>query len=256
MGRRPPGPPAVWRGEQFTIDLASANPLLFLGGAPAALTASLKSALANLAFDGTASLGENPYVDGQVNFSAPSARKVLEWSQAGILHGSTLGAVAMKSRVMGDAARLRFEDAEITLDGKPAHGALDLMLTGKLPMMAGTLAFDTLDLRAFLSAFTPLEPSVGSGPGIIDADFAEPAQPRSAPVGGAGDRRRDRTRRCRSDGARRRRDGRLRHIRRRSIRRQHTGGPALRPQGRGERRSRCACSHRTSTAALSQRPPA
>ena len=51
----------------------SANPLLFLGGAPAPLTASLKSAPANLAFDGTASLGENPYVDGQVNFSAPSA---------------------------------------------------------------------------------------------------------------------------------------------------------------------------------------
>ena len=110
-----------WRGEQFTIDLASANPLLFLGGAPAPLTASLKSALANLSFDGTASLGENPYVDGQVNFSAPSARKVLEWSQAGILHGSTIGAVAMESRVMGDAARLRFEDAEITLDGKPAR---------------------------------------------------------------------------------------------------------------------------------------
>ena len=161
-----------WRGEQFTIDLASANPLLFLGGAPTSLTASLKSALANLAFDGTASLGENPYVDGQVNFSAPSAGKMLEWSEAGILHGSPIGAVAMESRVMGDAGRLRFEDAEITLDGKPARGALDLQLSGELPMVAGTLAFDTLDLRAFLSSFTPLEPSVGSGPGIIDVDFA------------------------------------------------------------------------------------
>ena len=29
----------------------------------------------------------------------------------------------MKSRVMGDAERLRFEDAEITLDGKPARRA-------------------------------------------------------------------------------------------------------------------------------------
>src|SRR5690606_15276705 len=76
------------------------------------------------------------------------------------------------SRVMGGAERLRFEEAEIVLGGKPARGALDLLLTGKPPMVAGPLAFDTLDLRAFLSAFTPLEPSAGSGPGIIDADFA------------------------------------------------------------------------------------
>jgi AsmA protein len=162
----------VWRGEQFTVDLGSASPLLFFGGAATPVTASVKSAPVNLSFDGTASLGENPYVDGRVSFSAPSAKKMLEWSQAGILHGSAIGAIAMESRVMGDAERMRFEEAEITLDGRPARGALDLLLTGKLPMVAGTLAFDTLDLRAFLSAFTPLDPSAGTGPGIIDDDFA------------------------------------------------------------------------------------
>ena len=80
--------------------------------------------------------------------------------------------MALKSRIMGDAERVRFEDAEVTLEGKPARGGLDLLLTGRLPTVAGTLAFDTLDLRAFLSAFTPLDPSSGAGPGIIDADFA------------------------------------------------------------------------------------
>ncbi|HEY6632438.1 MAG TPA: AsmA-like C-terminal region-containing protein [Rhizobiaceae bacterium] len=162
----------TWRGEKFTLDLGSANPLLFLGGGAAPVTLNLKSAPANLTFDGTASLGQHPYVDGRMSFSAPSVRRTLEWLRTGLLHESTIGSVAMESRVMGDAQRLRFEDAEITLDGKPARGALDLLFTGKLPMVAGTLAFDTLDLWAFLSAFTPLEPSVGSGPGIIDADFA------------------------------------------------------------------------------------
>lgn len=162
----------VWRGEQFTIDLGSANPLLFFGGAATPVTASLKSTLASLSFDGTASLGENPYVEGRMSFSAPSAKKILEWSRTGLLHEQATGAVAMESRVLGSAERLRFEDAQITLDGKPARGALDLLLTGRLPMVSGTLAFDTLDLRAFLSAFTPLEPAVGTGPGIIDADFA------------------------------------------------------------------------------------
>jgi AsmA protein len=162
----------TWRGEQFTIDLGSANPLLFLGGAAAPVTASLKSAPASLSFDGTASLGENPYLDGSVNFSAPSLQRILEWSRTGLLHESTIGAVAMESHVIGGAERLRFEDVEIALDGKPARGALDLMLSGKLPMVAGTLAFDALDLRAFLSAFTPIEPSIGAGAGIMDADFA------------------------------------------------------------------------------------
>lgn len=162
----------TWRGEQFTIDLGSAKPLLFLGGAATPVTVSLKSAAANLFFDGTASLGENPYVDGRMSFSAPSVRRILDWSRTGLLHESTIGSVSMQSRIMGGAERLRFEEAEIVLDGKPARGALDLLLTGKLPMVAGTLAFDTLDLRTFLAAFTPLEPSAGSGPGIIDADFA------------------------------------------------------------------------------------
>jgi AsmA protein len=162
----------TWRGEQFTLDLGSANPLLFLGGAAMPVTASLKSGPANLSFNGTASLGENPYVDGRVNFSTPSVRRMLEWSRSELLHEPAIGAVAMESRVIGGAERLRFEDAQITLDGKQARGALDLLLSGKLPMVSGTLAFDTLDLRAFLSAFTPLDPSVGAGPGIIDTDFA------------------------------------------------------------------------------------
>lgn len=171
-GRASASATGTWRGEQFTVDLASANPLLFLGGAAAPVTVRLESTSANLSFDGMAGLGENPYVDGRVNFSAPSVRKMLEWSRTGLLHETTIGAVAMESRVIGGAERLRFEEAEIALDGKPARGALDLLLSGKLPMVSGTLAFDTLDLRAFLSAFTPLDPSIGAGPGIIDADFA------------------------------------------------------------------------------------
>ena len=86
----------------------------------------------------------------------------------------------------GRCAAAPVRGAEITLDGNPGAGALDLLLTGKLPLVSGTLAFDTLDLRSFLSAFTPLEPSAGTGPGVIDADFAEPPQSRSAPVGGEG----------------------------------------------------------------------
>ena len=130
------------------------------------------------------------------------------------------------------------------------------MLTGKLPMVAGTLAFDTLDLRAFLSAFTPLEPSVGSGPGIIDADFASRLNldlrlsAAQATVGAialadvAATARVDEGMAAFdiSDAA--------------AFGGNIQAGLRFDRKARGGRRSRCACSHRTSTAALSQLPPA
>lgn len=171
-GRANAAATGVWRGEQFSVDAASANPLLFFGGAATQITASLKSAPANLSFDGTASLGENPYAEGRVRFSAPSMRKMFEWSGAGLPDGSAIGAIALDGHILGDPGRVRFENVEIKLDGQPARGALDLIMAGKLPMVAGTLAFHRLDLTSFLSAFTPLDASAGEGPGIIDADFA------------------------------------------------------------------------------------
>ncbi len=162
----------VWRGEMVTIDAASDKPLLMLGGGTTPLRIAVASAPAELSFDGTASFGQNGYVDGRAKISAPSARRLFEWSGAPLEHGSAIGQIAIESRVLGGRERMRFEDATLTLDGKPARGALDLMLTGKLPMVSGTLAFDTLDLRAFLSAFTPLDASADTGPGVIDADFA------------------------------------------------------------------------------------
>ncbi|MEW9837227.1 AsmA family protein [Mesorhizobium marinum] len=160
------------RGEAFKLELSSASPLLLFGGAATPATLSLTSAPANLSFDGTANLGDNPFAEGQARFSAPAIRKVFDWSRTESPLGAAVGSIAVESRVMGDRARIRLEDASITLDGEPAHGAIDLLLGGKAPKVSGTLAFETLDLGAFLSAFTPFDPWAGDGPGAIDADFA------------------------------------------------------------------------------------
>ena len=171
-GRADASVTGVWRGEQVALNVSSDNPLLLLGGAATPLTIGLKSTPANLSFDGMASASHSGYLDGRVSFSAPSARKLFEWSGAQLAHSTAIGSISLDSQIQGDRDRLRLEDATITMDGKPARGALDLLLKGKLPMVSGTLAFDTLDLRAFLSAFTPLDASADSGPGVIDADFA------------------------------------------------------------------------------------
>lgn len=162
----------TWRDEEVTIEIASGEPMLLFGGGTASLTLALKSEPATFSFDGTASLMENAFFEGKAKLSAPSLRRMLEWSDADISTGSAIGSVSVESTVTGSLQRVKFEDAKITLDDNAGMGVLDLSLTGKLPAISGTLAFDSLDLLSFLSAFTPLQSASGEGPGEIDTGFA------------------------------------------------------------------------------------
>ncbi|RUT82331.1 AsmA family protein, partial [Mesorhizobium sp. M7A.T.Ca.US.000.02.1.1] len=98
---------------------------------------------------------------------------VLEWSQAGIAPGAAIGSVSISSKITATGGRVKFDNTAIALDNNPGMGALDLSLGEAQPVISGTLAFDTLDLRSFLSAFTPLVPTGGAGPVEIDTSFAD-----------------------------------------------------------------------------------
>ncbi|RWD40279.1 AsmA family protein, partial [Mesorhizobium sp.] len=163
----------IWRGESVAVDAASSNPLVLFGGGAAPMTLSFKAAPANFSFDGVASMSENAYFDGQAKFAAPSLRRVLEWSRAGIAPGAAIGSVSVSSKVTATSGRIKFENTEIALDDNPGMGALDFSFGEARPVIAGTLAFETLDLRSFLSAFTPLAPTDGAGPGEIDISVAD-----------------------------------------------------------------------------------
>ncbi len=162
----------IWHGENVAVELSSTKPLLLFAGGTAPVSASLKAPPAAFSFTGNASLANNTFVDGQAKFTAPSLRRALEWSGIGIAPGAAMGAVSVAAKVNASAGRVKFEGAEITVDKNPGMGALDLSFTDALPMVSGTLAFDTLDLRAFLSAFTPLAAS-GPVPNEIDTGFAD-----------------------------------------------------------------------------------
>jgi AsmA protein len=163
----------IWRGESVALDVASPKPLVLFAGGTAPLTLSFKAAPATFSFDGTASMSENAYFDGQAKFSAPSLRRVLEWAQAGIAPGAAIGSVSISSKVTATAGRVKFDNTALSLDNNPGMGALDLSLGEAQPVVSGTLAFDTLDLRSFLSAFTPLAPTAGAGQAEIDTSFAD-----------------------------------------------------------------------------------
>ena len=56
-------------------------------------------------------MSENAYFDGQAKFAAPSLRRVLEWSQAGIApeRGDRFGQ-HFASKVTASAGRVKFEN--------------------------------------------------------------------------------------------------------------------------------------------------
>ncbi|GLS34321.1 membrane assembly protein AsmA [Mesorhizobium albiziae] len=163
----------IWRGESVNINLSSPNPLVLFAGGAAPVSFALKSNPTSATFEGTVNTSADSYLDGQITFNAPSLRRLLEWSQSEIAPKTAIGSIAVSGRLTGNAQRAKFEDAELTLDGNPGMGVLDVSLAGKVPSIAGTLAFETLDLKSFIAAFTPLTSGEGGAPGAIDTKFAD-----------------------------------------------------------------------------------
>ena len=163
----------IWRGEPVTVEAQTAQPLLLLAGRNVRTRISIKSAPATIQFDGSGSLAAKGFVDGKIDISTPSVRRMLEWSRAEVAPDAPIGSVTIAGVVTGDVQRLKFSDVRLTLDGNPGMGAIEMSYDGDIPGIAGTLAFDTLDLQSFLAAFTSISKTSGSVYNAIDASIAE-----------------------------------------------------------------------------------
>ena len=163
----------IWRGENFSVEASSARPLVLFAGGSAPVAINIKAAPASGSFDGVANLSENSFFNGQATFNSSSLRRMLEWSRSDLPPGASSGSVALSGKISGDRKRLKLDEAQIALDGSQASGVLELSFAEAVPSIAGTLAFDQLNLRAFLSAFTPFTPGSEGEPSAIDIAFAE-----------------------------------------------------------------------------------
>ncbi|WP_011579515.1 MULTISPECIES: AsmA family protein [Chelativorans] len=146
----------IWHGESISLTASIAEPLILFGGGNTAVSLSLKAPPANLSFEGMASRSENGFVDGDFTLSAPSLSRLVEWTHSRMPLASRIGPFSISARMLGNPKRLKFEQAALTLDKSAAEGLLDVTFDSSRPTVAGTLAFDTLNLRALLDAFNPL----------------------------------------------------------------------------------------------------
>ncbi|MDP3897697.1 MAG: AsmA-like C-terminal region-containing protein [Mesorhizobium sp.] len=164
---------AMWRGEQVGVAVFVKSPAAFLSGAPSTFNASLQAAPLAASFNGSAQFIGDIRLDGALESRSPSLRRAIEWSQAGITPGEAIGAVSVKGHVVGNLQRLRIADAVISLAGNPGVGALELSLGGQVPTVAGTLAFDTLDIGSFLAAFDAPAVPGNTEPRMFDLSFSD-----------------------------------------------------------------------------------
>ena len=144
----------IWRGEPVSFEGRVGQPLDLIAGHGTPLRFTFESTPLEVGFDGAAQQLDGMQLDGAIEMTTPSVRRVVDWlgptiEPAGILNeGSVTGQVNWLGSV------LDLSDASIVVDGNSAEGALRLELGEEAFSLQGTLAFDALDLTRYLELLT------------------------------------------------------------------------------------------------------
>jgi len=161
----------VVNGELTRVTFACDKPLLLLAGRNADVHAGLTADPATMNFEGVANLSDNAFVSGALQLATPSLARLLVWQGKDIPAVGTVGQVALEAKVATSGYSAKLEDVQLTLDNAQATGVLDIAMPPEgVPQLGGTLAFDRIDLRAFLTAFSPLPGTDPNAP-TIDTAF-------------------------------------------------------------------------------------
>lgn len=161
----------VVNGEMTRWSFTCEQPLSLLAGRDAAVRASLAADPMTVSFEGTGNLSQNAFVAGSVQLSTPSLGRLLAWQGKDIPAVGNIGAVGIEAQATTSGYSARLEQVRLTLDNAQASGVLDIAMPPEgAPQLGGTLAFDRIDLRALLTAFSPLPGADRDAP-TIDTAF-------------------------------------------------------------------------------------
>lgn len=147
----------VVNGEMTRWTLDCDQPLALLAGRNANVRTNLSADPTTVNFEGVANLSGSAFVAGTMQLSTPSLGHLLTWQGKDIPAVGNVGQVNVEAKVATSGYSAKLENVKLTLDNAEAHGVLDVTMPPEgVPQVGGTLAFDRIDLRAFLTAFSPL----------------------------------------------------------------------------------------------------
>lgn len=147
----------VFRGQKAHLVLSSDKPLLLLAGENAPVSVDLDSAPMTISFTGTANLSSRPFLNGKLIFDTSSVAKALQWIGTDIKPGEAIGTLHVDADMTTQRDRVNLDNLIIDIEDNRGIGVLDLQRSKEgIPIVAGTLAFNKLNITSFLKAFTPL----------------------------------------------------------------------------------------------------
>lgn len=147
----------VVNGEMTRWTLDCDQPLALLAGRNANVSTSLSADPTTVNFEGVANLSDTAFVAGTMQLSTPSLGHLLAWQGKDIPAVGNVGQVSVEAKVATAGYSAKLENVKLILDNAEANGVLDVsMPPDGVPQVGGTLAFDRIDLRAVLTAFSPL----------------------------------------------------------------------------------------------------
>jgi len=147
--------------EPVSLDIHVRQPLFLLAGGESQVLANIESKFLTASFSGAFQIDEK--IDGKAMFSTPSVRSGLAWIDGGLGEGTSDTPMALSAQLSGAPRRLKLDQVEMTVGASEAVGVLDLAIIDAAPSLAGTLAFQSLDLGDALAIFDPHEKADGAG---------------------------------------------------------------------------------------------
>jgi AsmA protein len=139
----------VWRKQpvRYTLQLKSVARLM-ADGSPLSLTAN--GPLADFYFDGRAGLAKGLALAGQISVNSDDLRGLARWLGGDIEPGNGFGSFTLAGAIDTAGRKTKITRATVLLDDTTAHGTLSLDVSGRIPVVAGDLVADSVDLATYL----------------------------------------------------------------------------------------------------------
>jgi AsmA protein len=153
---------ARWRDELVSLEQASIFPDLLASSKISPFSLSLSAPGASLTAEGEAQVGDGPRVTGESTIKTASVRDFTRWSGVDLPFGSLLQALSISGDFSMDRRRLSWPAVSITLGRDKLEGTLGVRFDAERPVIAGTLAADTLNLSDLFAPFNQTRTSSGS----------------------------------------------------------------------------------------------
>jgi uncharacterized protein involved in outer membrane biogenesis len=157
-----------WRGARIALAATLGPPQGVVNTTASSATAtagkslpvrlSLSSAPLQLTLEGAVDVSGSHALRGKADLSGANLRNIARWLSVKLPEGPGLAAFRVRGDLDWRKDALTFTNAAIALDGNSATGSLAMSMHQERPKIAGTLAFNSLDLTPYLgpSAFASL----------------------------------------------------------------------------------------------------